>query len=1055
MGFLSLTKIIDKVSMEYWNDTAVIDVEQSITYGELKVISERIACYFLSHSQYTQGGLVLVNIEKCVYLPAVLLGILKAGLAYIPLSTFHTFEQMTSIALDSNAFILLTDNKEHNIAIQDELALATCCLDEVLLTDANENIAVQNILPDDLAYILYTSGSTGKPKGVMIEHGQLAYYSQWFASQDWGERSACLPFTSAVSFAAAVSQIFYSLLRGEPLHILPEDCLRTPKVLLTWYQQHPNAALYCVPTIWRELLAFFTLTEGRKAEQALPNVVLLSGEAVPENLKEESFQRHPKLRLYNLYGPTETTANATFCELYPNVPVHLGLGIEGTEIQLLDEERNPVAEGEIGEIYIAGEGVARGYLNDLDRTQARFCSLLDGAGKSVWAHGSGDLAQINSAGQLKYLGRKDSQMKLHGIRFEAEEIEQAISLHVAVASCIIDIHHNENGIQCLVAYVVKDDNGGHENIGAERLRHFLSQKLARSLIPSHFIFLTALPKLANGKVDKSSLPKPNQVELNTTIEGSVAQGVVPVSAEKVIEQALIDIWQQVLECQGIGVHDNIMALGANSLHLIRAQSLIQAKLGYRVHFNQFFEYSTPRALSAQLPLFEHVDHPPMALSQSTVPLLTSEQQYFITLDLFSENTDYQIYFYQVITGSLDKDRLTASIHFVLKRHPVLLTRINLDKKSLLDVPFRFDDIKINENEASLAQVQDEHWLRERAQSVCSDIEVGPLIHLQLLRISLNHHVLLVTVHHAVFDRESISLWSHQLIEHYKMFKNEDFDGSKQPVSYQEYANWQYDFMQKTGRQDALDFWGTRLQCDFDNEVFINEGINGASYYSLFGSLYAQKERLFSLVNEYKNEQLYIGDYTLGAKEPIERYAQQHKVTVPLVLLAAFYYSLRKIHAGQQCQVGIPVSNRARGHFKDTLGCFVNIINFCVEDKGTMSFIDFLQSVRESFFERLRYSYISYSELVDYYRQEYQSAPIAFLAGFNYLSQLPSLRAEDTHFLIKEIQSNTLRQGISLTIEEQQGTLAAHFVLDVDQYNPEEIKKMINIFEQTLIEAIYH
>lgn len=1047
MGFLSLTEIIDQVSMECRNSIAVIDPEHSITYGELITLSDRVACYLQCHPQYKKGELVLVHIGKCAHLPAVLLGILKAGLAYIPLSEFHCDEQIVAIAVDSNAIMLLSDNKETDMTIASELALSFCRLDEVLDTPLDAQIQQPTLQSSDLAYILYTSGSTGKPKGVMIEHGQLAYYSGWFAGQSWGDSAPCLPFTSAVSFAAAVSQIFYSLRRGEVLHVLPEDCLRTPKTLLTWYQQHPNAALYCVPTVWRELLAFIQLTDQNKAEFSLPKVVLLSGEAVPNNLKNESFQLAPELRLYNLYGPTEATANASFCELNPAVPVHLGQAIEGTEILLLDEDKNPVLTGEMGELYIAGEGVARGYLNDVERTKARFCDLVDSKGKTVWAHGSGDLAQVNETGQLQYLGRKDCQLKLHGIRFNAADIEQAICQHQAVDTCIVDIHQGENGIQSVVAYIVKSEMELNEAPSAAVFRHFLSPKVAHSLLPSHFIFLAEFPKLPNGKVDKSHLPKPERIAFTRSTS------VQEESLQTPTEKALITIWEQVLECDGLGLLDNVMQLGANSLHLMRAQSLIESQLGYVLSFNDFFDYSSIETLSNKLMSMTKNQRPFKLKRNEASALLSHEQAYFMTLDCFSENTDYQIYFYHEIKGALDTDRLKDSLLRSVKQHPVLLTRINLDKTDYIDAPFSINDICIIEKQVSLAQVEDPRWLQQCAQSVCTDLDSGPLIHFQLLSIEDDHHVLLHTAHHVIFDRESINLWSHQLIEQYQGLEDDQCALLEQKSHYQDYINYQQAFMSRS-RDEVLSFWRDQLQHDFGALAY--ESVHSdKGHFVDRQNLNGQKGDKVQLLGSQQNNDLLRLDYQLGSLVDIEAYAQRQNVTVPMVLLAAFYSALLQTHDSRQaCQVGIPVSNRNRAGFSQSLGCFVNMMNFFVEEKSDIPFTDFLAQCRDSFFRRLPYAYLSYGEVVDDYRQAFQSSVIPFLANFNYLTQLPALSVGHSLWQVKEIQPNGVRQGIMLTIEEQQDVLLGYLCFDIKQYSNEKITYFSYLFETIINDAIY-
>ncbi|WP_298775402.1 non-ribosomal peptide synthetase [uncultured Shewanella sp.] len=1092
MGFLSISHIIDHVSKLEGDNLAIQDLKQVITYRELKTLSDRVSCYLQHLCEYEQGGIVLVHTEKNVYLPVVLLGILKAGLAYIPLSEFHTHDQIMSIALDANVSIFLTDNKNLEKKLVNDLDLCSCDMAEMFTEKRDIELPPVQIEPNDLAYILYTSGSTGKPKGVMIEHAQLSYYSAWFAQQSWGSDKSCLPFTSAVSFAAAVSQIFYSLRRGELLYILPEDCLRNFQFLLTWFGQHHHAALYCVPTVWRELLVFFKLANHEHNELALPKVVLLSGEAVPETLKRESFQLVPELRLFNLYGPTEATANATFCELLPEIPVHLGLGIEGTDILLLDDQKKRVTKGEVGELFIAGEGVARGYLNDPERTQQRFCSVLNKQGQRIWAHASGDLVKINEDDRLIYLGRKDCQLKLNGIRFDAEDIEQLICQYPSVSACLVTIYHNLNDIQSLVAYVLLEEDktllsSKCKTLLRRQLSAFLQAKIVHALLPSHIILLSAFPKLPNGKVDKSRLPHPKgdkhqaacriqggkpratvkqefgnelSIEKASIEKASIEKASIEkISIEKTsidekasIEQAMLAIWQSVLECGVISPHDNIIALGANSLHLIRAQSLIQLTLGYMLPFNDFFEYPSIEALSKKVMSMKQSQQTSAIKPVRSKASLSHEQTYFMMLDLFSDNTDYQIYFCHEIKGELDKQRLRASLLSLVEQNPVLLTRINLDEPDDIDVPFTLDDIRIIEKNVSQRNVDDPQWLRQYAQSVCADIDSGPLIHFQLLTVGDEHHVLLHTVHHMLFDHESIKLWSHQLVKLYQTLAQDKTKVAEQVDEYGDYIAYQQGFMLEH-RQAGLTFWREQLSADFTlsaAECVSAQNSDGVKS-SISNGITQDAVRLCCTM---RCDNLLTQDYRLGVLKHIEEYAKRQQTTVSMVLLTAFYSALLQTHTQQACQVGIPVSNRSRADFPHALGCFVNMINFSVQGCKEVPFTALLTQCRTSFFKRLPYAYMSYGELVDDYRQEKQSAVLPFLANFNYLTQLPEFNLEKSSWVVKELQPNAVRQGIMLTVEEHQDALMGYLSFDIQQYSNDDINQFSSVFENIINREVY-
>nr|WED67965.1 amino acid adenylation domain-containing protein [Pectobacterium colocasium] len=441
-------EIISEWSLKSPDRTAVEFNGDRLNYQQVESQSRLLADYLLSHYPNNKRGRIAVYLEPGVMMPVVLLAILKAGYTYVPLSHFHPSERIIQILDDSSAFLLISTRSMVNKTAIDNVFSSTLVLEDIHYPV--EPVAVlPPVCENNLAYILYTSGSTGKPKGVAIEHRNLSYYLNWFNEDVWPATRATLPLTSSLSFAAAVTQLYAPLLRGDTLFILPADSLNEPDVLLRWHQQHPDGAIYCVPTVWDELLRYQATSSHA---WALPKTVFLSGEPVSFDLKERAFQRIPDVRLFNLYGPTETTANCSFTELVPGKGVTLGKALRGSEILIVDENLRPVAEGEEGEICAFGEGVARGYINRDELTQQRFFSHVR-AGKSDWGHRTGDLGKRTPDGEIVYLGRIDRQIKINGIRIEPEEIEIALRQHGDIDKALVR-PMQENGRQRLVAYLV-------------------------------------------------------------------------------------------------------------------------------------------------------------------------------------------------------------------------------------------------------------------------------------------------------------------------------------------------------------------------------------------------------------------------------------------------------------------------------------------------------------------------------------------------------------------------------------------------------------------------
>ncbi|RYC47143.1 non-ribosomal peptide synthetase [Pectobacterium zantedeschiae] len=1012
-------EIISEWSLKSPNKTAVEFNGDRLSYQQLETRSRLLADYLLSRYPNNKRGRIAVYLEPGVMMPVVLLAILKAGHTYVPLSHFHPSERIIQILDDSSAFLLISTRSMLNKTAIDKVFSSTLVLEDIHYP-AESAATLPPVSENDLAYILYTSGSTGKPKGVAIEHRNLSYYLNWFNEDVWPETCATLPLTSTLSFAAAVTQLYAPLLRGDTLFILPADSLNEPEVLLRWHQQHPEGAIYCVPTVWDELLRY---QKSSSHAWALPKTVFLSGEPVSFDLKERTFEQIPNVRLFNLYGPTETTANCSFAELKPGKSVTLGKALRGSEILIVDESLRPVSEGEEGEICAIGEGVARGYINRDELTQQRFFTHVSGD-KRYWGHRTGDLGKRTPEGEIVYLGRLDRQIKINGIRIEPEEVEIVLRQHADIDTALVR-PIQENGRQRLVAYLVSRN----PSLAMNDLRRFLQDKLPRAMHPSHFIMLATLPKLPNGKLDVSRLPVPcpQRPELGYPVK----------TAGNELEQELIDIWQEVLGFRELGANDNFFDLGGDSLQAMKARLLIRKRLFSEIDYPLFFNNATPHLLAFIVPYYVNDDESTFERGKTDTEerALSSQQRYFLTLDQLSpEPSVYQLAFRLTIDGTLDESAVEWSIRRILEGNPVLRTRFDLDGILCLEGDYPTEAIPIERLTAfppgGFANTLSDRQLLELVNTPEMDIEHSPLICFHLVSLTTQRHILLVRVHHTVFDHDAIGLFFNQFVEYVRAYNAGDrsykIGDEERHLRYRQQQRCIKDKCYPIERQ----FWLNKM------EDYLTAGADATAF-------------PLSASQDGENYWCILSDTLTQA---IKHYAQQHRTT-PFVCMLTAFTLLLKTTDYRHVPIGIPVSNRMLTDNATTIGCFVNMVTYYDDSPAQESFNTLLARSQNKVHAILDNQTLPYDVLMTDVRAKGWSDRLRFPVSFNYLTAMPpAVRLNDAEYRIADIANHQARLDLTLSVYDDEA-LTLCFNYQKAAFKAEDIAVLSHQYHQILMDMV--
>jgi amino acid adenylation domain-containing protein len=565
---------------------AVIFEAQRLTYRELNCRSNQLARY-LKNLGVGQDSLVGISLERSMELIVALLAIFKAGGAYVPLDPSYPKERLANMLNDSRADVLVTQaSVENHFSSFSGIHIAIDRHWDTLDLESKDNFCSE-ITANNLAYVIYTSGSTGKPNAVMVEHRSLVNYLNWVNRSLLHDGPDNVPMVSRLNFDGCLKQLFAPLLRGGQVRVLSDDVVLQPAALLDALSKGPKMGLNCVPSLWASILD--AIDSGQAAIPAENFTTLfLGGERLGKDLVQRSLVVAPHLKIWNLYGPTETTANATAARIHADGGITIGQPIANAQIYILDPSLNPVPIGILGELYIGGVGLARGYLNRPNLTAEKFIPnpFSDEPGRRLYK--TGDLACYMPNGHISFLGRIDNQVKIRGFRIELGEIEATLRQHPSIRDSVVLVRGESPEDRRLVAYVV----GTPGTLATTNLRKYLQQKLPEYMVPSVFVVLESLPLTPNGKVDRKGLPVP---DTNRPYPDEMF-----VAPRTPTEKLLAEIWKEVLRVDKVGIHDNFFELGGHSLLATLVVSRAREALHVELPLRSLFEYPTIAGLVAHI-----------------------------------------------------------------------------------------------------------------------------------------------------------------------------------------------------------------------------------------------------------------------------------------------------------------------------------------------------------------------------------------------------------------------------------------------------------------------
>jgi amino acid adenylation domain-containing protein len=909
-----------------------------VHYGELNRRANRLAHYLKSLGVGPQA-LVGICLERSVEMVVALLAILKAGAAYLPLDPEYPRERLEFILADSQAKFLLTKK-----ALDRRLELSSLAsarkLTTILLPRDREKIARHSVKnpakrnhPNSRAYVIFTSGSTGQPKGVEIEHRALVNCLFSMGRQlDISKRDVWLAVTT-ISFDIAAAEIFLPLISGAKLVVASRDDGRDGERLLRKINNARATMMQATPSTWRLML--------EAGWPGAPQLTMIcGGEALPRQLADELLGCGKAL--WNFYGPTETTIWSASCRVESGqAAVPIGQPLANTEIYLLDGQLQPVPIGVAGGIYIGGAGLARGYLNQPEQTQARFIANPFARNSSARLYRTGDLGRYLPNGEIEFLGRTDDQVKIRGHRIELGEIEATLCRNPLVRQCVVVVcggtadskfqisdfkSQNSDFERALIAYLVPSSESVPDTA---ELQLYLRQTLPEVMVPAAFVVLDALPLTPNGKVDRKSLPAPDYRLSRLAPEFTAPRGE--------IEELVAETWREVLGLEEIGAEDNFFDLGGHSLLATRVAARLRGSFNIELALRKLFELPTVSLLAAHVGELRRTQSgiiaAPIAPAPrgGALPLSSAQRRLWFLHKLDPDADAYNIPAAYRISGVVDAAALHAALNEIVRRHESLRTAIVEDhgrpiQRILASAELPLPLVDLTRLPANQASAEVLRLVAEDAH-LPYDLAAAPLMRAQLLRLDHDQHVFILNFHHIIADASSLGDFYRELAILYDGF----IGGSPPalatlPVQYADYSAWQQEWLASPAAKTQLAYWRGQL--------------SGAVAPLELPADFARPAR-----QSYRGARLSkrLPAALTGALKSLSR---RQGATLFMTLLAAFNILLARLSGRRDIVIGSTIAGRSRPEVQGVIGFFVNALALRSDLTGDPSFTALLRHVRE-------------------------------------------------------------------------------------------------------------
>jgi len=1015
------------------DNVAIRDNGSSITYADLNNKANQLARKLIRDGVEVGNNIGLVTARNQNMIVGML-AILKAGGAYVPVDPEYPITRQSYILENSSVSKVLLDDA-YEIE-KESVQFSFTHINADLSSYSTDNLDVQ-VDTTSLAYTIYTSGSTGKPKGVMIEHRSAVNLVEWVNNTFNVNENDKLLFVTSMCFDLSVYDIFGMLASGGSIVMAKKEDVENFPMLKGLLQREKITFWDSVPTTMNYLVN--ELEHEGDFEQSDLRVVFMSGDWIPTNLPQRILKPFPKAEVISLGGATEGTVWSNY---YPvkkdktyKVSIPYGKPITNNFFYILDADLNPVPKGVVGELFIGGIGVARGYANDEVKTNAAFVD--DPFNKTLGGrmYRTGDLGRIAPDGNMEFLGRKDHQTKIRGYRVELGEIQSLLVKNTDIKEAVVEVLKDANNDNFLCAYIVFK-----EECSVDAVKDYLSNALPTYMIPSHFMVLDALPLNSNGKVDRKKLPEPN-------VEEGHAQAYEKPRNE--LEEKLCDLMSEILGNKQVGISENFLDLGAHSLNISSFVNRVHRQLGIELSIRDVFTYPTVKGISEIIDgkdktVYREID----TIEEQDYYNTTHAQKRFWFLQQVEDNqVAYNMPSAYKLEGSVDVKALSDSFSDLIKRHESLRTtfvqvngelkqKVNQYESSGYEVAVL--DLKEEKNSEEVAR----SWAEKMAK-VNFDLKEGPLVQTMIIELSEKEYVLLFSLHHIISDGWSKGVFLDELIKLYDSHLEENkLELEKLNIQYKDYAAWQNEVLNADGLSKHREFWTSQFEV-------MPPAIN-------LPYDFKRPE-----ANSYKGGEIgTILDQALTEK--LNELAKEQDASLFMLLLALLNTLLNRVTGQSDFVIGTPVAGRDQSDLDKQIGLFLNTLALRNTFDSEASFNDLLSSVKENVLKGFEHQTYPFDLLINDLNLNRETGKIPLFNVWMVLQNMGDDGAEakpvETDGLkVKRFGNdfNVSRYDLRFTFNETSKGLMIGLNYSADLFKKETAQAMLGLFEKLLSDVTDH
>jgi amino acid adenylation domain-containing protein len=918
--------------------TAVEDDHCRLSYADLEHRANRLA-YFLRAQGVKPESVVGICLTRGVDLVVAMLATWKAGGAYLPIDPTHPAERNALLIVDSGTQLVLVDELTGHLLAGTGVRQLTLGEHAEAGSRGYAKAPVSAVCGANAAYVVYTSGSTGRPKGVVITHDGVGNRVRWTVRRHGLTGTDRVLQKSSIAFDAAAWEIFAPLISGGTVVLPPPGVERSTQALAQALVDCEITVVQGVPSVLRLLAA-----EPAWSRATRLRLVFSAGEPLDHDLAHRLAAAPLRPQVWNTYGPTECAIDVTAQPVDVadrTGPVAIGRPIVGMSVLVLDESLEPVPDGIAGELYAAGVGVARGYRGRPDLTAARFVpNPFASDGSRLYA--TGDRVRRRTDGVLEFLGRLDDQVKINGVRIEPAEVESALAAHPAVRVAAVVVRPAPDGGKRLVAFIESD-----RNIGTDELRSHLRRRVPEAMVPAIIRRLDALPRTGSGKLDRVALPDP-------AVEEEPGDYVAPrTPAERLVAR----VWSDLLHVEKVGVHDDFLALGGESLMLTRLAGRLQKAAGGSIDLRGLFDAGTVEAQARLLPQdpADRPDEPstdarPSTDPQQPRPLSSGQRRLWFSDRLRPGGLEWVAPVFLTLPAVVTDEMMAAALTRLEERHELLRTRFadrNGEPVALPQpagpVELRVVEIDRPEQVTVPLTVQLTELFAEQFGRGF-DLAAGPIWRVLLVRIPNRPSVVLLTVHHIATDGWSAVILERDLAELCRAAAaGRPADLPDLPLGFADYAAWQREQLAGPALQTGLGHWRDRLR-----------GVEPLE-------LPADRPRAAERDPSGAGVPVALsGDRAVA----IETVSRGLGVTPFVTLLSAYAMTLAR-HTGRlDFAVGSPVAGRSRPEFENLVGPFLNPVALRCNLFGDPTFAEVVARVRDVWLDAQADADVPFERVVD-------------------------------------------------------------------------------------------